>query len=205
MTIIEKLPTVVPADWVPGPKQGRWTYDDYAAFPEDGHRYELVNGVLYMSPSPSWFHQEVVGAFYRYLYAHVKSEDLGGVLVAPIDVELAPNTVFQPDVVVLLKANRKKLRDRHIVGAPDLVVEVVSPGTETHDRHRKLDAYIRAGVSEYWIADPEARTVEVLTLGVGEYFSQGVYLGKATIPSQVVPGLVVPIEQFFVSDWEEMG
>ena len=191
------------ADGVPGPKQGRWAYDDYAALPDDGKRYEIVNGVLYMSPSPSWFHQEVTGSFYRYLYAHVTSAGMGGAFTSPIDVELAPNVVFQPDVVVLLKAGRKKLKERHIVGAPDLVVEVASPGTETRDRHDKLDAYARAGVPEYWIADPEARTVEVLVLEAGGYYSLGVYRGKITLPSRVVPGLPVQVEQFFVSVWEE--
>jgi Uma2 family endonuclease len=111
--------------------------------------------------------------------------------------------VFQPDVVVLLKASHKKLKERHIVGAPDLVVEVVSPGSETHDRHRKINAYARAGVPEYWIVDPDARTVEVLTLDKGEYYSQGVYRGKATLPSQVVSGLLVHVEQFFASVWDE--
>ena len=106
MTTTEKLPMVTPADWVAGPGQGQWTYTDYAALPEDGRRYEILNGVLYMTPSPSWSHQEVVGAFYRYLYTYVTSTGLGGVFVAPIDVELAPEDVFQPDVVVLLKASR---------------------------------------------------------------------------------------------------
>ncbi len=199
----DKLPVVAPANNVPGPRQGFWTYDDYAAFPTDGKRYEIVNGVLYMTPSPGWSHQEIVGRFFRYLATYVESVGIGGAFVAPLDVELAPNTVFQPDVVVLLKASHKKLKEQHIVGAPDLAIEVVSPSSETHDRHRKLTAYARAGVPEYWIADPDSRTVEVLTLDGGEYNSQGVYRGKATLPSQIVPELLVHVEQFFVSAWEE--
>ena len=198
----DKIPVVAPAGNVPGPKQGFWTYDDYATIPGDGNRYEIVNGVLYISPSPGWSHQEIVGRFFRYLSAHVESPAIGGAFVAPLDVELAPNSVFQPDVVVLLKASHKKLKERHIVGAPDLVVEVVSPTSETHDRYRKIAAYARAGVPEYWIVDPDSRTVEVLFLESGEYHSQGVYRGKATLPSQIVPALLVPVEQFFVSAWE---
>jgi Uma2 family endonuclease len=199
----DKLPVVAPANNVPGPRQGFWTYDDYAALPADGNRYEIVNAVLYMSPSPSWSHQEIVGRFFRYLSSYAETAGIGGAFVAPLDVELAPNTVFQPDVIVLLKASHKKLKERHIVGAPDLAVEVVSPTSETHDRYRKIPAYARAGVPEYWIVDPDSRTVEVLFLESGEYHSQGVYRGKATLPSQIVPGLLVHIEQFFASAWEE--
>ena len=198
----DKLPVVAPANDVPGPKQGFWTYDDYAALPDDGRRYEIVNGVLYMSPSPSWSHQEIVGEIFSHLRTYLRTTGSGGAFMAPIDVELAPNVVFQPDVVVLLKANRKKLKERHIVGAPDLAVEIVSPSSETHDRHKKIDAYARAGVPEYWIVDPDARTVEVLAWEKGEYQSQGVYREKATLPSQIVPGLSVQVEQFFVSVWE---
>ena len=122
--------------------------------------------------------------------------------MAPLDVELAPNNTFQPDIVVLLKASRWKLKERHIIGAPELVVEIISPTSETHDRYRKLAAYARAGVPEYWIVDPDSRTVEVLLLESGKYLSQGVYRGKATLPSLVVPGLAVEVEQFFVSIWE---
>src|SRR5579875_616975 len=94
------------------------------------------------------------------------------------------------------------LRNGHIVGAPDLVVEVVSPGSETHDRYRKLTAYARARIPEYWIVDPDSRTVEVLMCEGGAYTSQGVYRGKALLPAQIVPGLAVPVEQFFASVWE---
>lgn len=200
-TTSDRLPMVTRADDVPGPKQGFWTYDDYAALSVDGQCYEIVNGVLYMTPAPSWSHQEIVGEFFAYLRTYIRTSGLGSVFVAPVDVELAPNVVFQPDVVVLLKSSGKKLKEHHIVGAPDLIVEVVSPGSETHDRHKKLSAYARAGVPEYWIADPEARTVEVLMLESGEYHSQGVYQGKAILPSQIVPDFAVPVEQFFVSVW----
>lgn len=199
----DKLPVVAPANDVPGPEQGLWTYDDYAKLPDDGKRYEIVNGVLYMSPSPSWSHQEIVGEIFSHLRIYLRTTGSGGAFMAPIDVELAPNVVFQPDVVVLLKANRKRLKERHIVGAPDLTVEIVSPSSETHDRHKKIDAYARAGVPEYWIVDPDARTVEVLVREKGEYQSQGVFRGKATLPSRIVPGLPVQVEQFFVSVWEE--
>jgi len=202
MTTTDRVPMVTPADDVPGPKQGEWTYNHYAALPDDGKRYEVVNGVLYMSPSPNWPHQEIAGAFYRHLYSYVESHGIGGAFIAPLDVQLGPKDVFQPDVVVLLKTSREKLKKRHIVGPPDLVVEVVSPGSETHDRYRKIAAYARGGVPEYWIADPGSRTVEVLSLVGSEYQSLGVYEGKATLPSLIVPGLATHVEQFFESVWK---
>lgn len=198
----DNLPVVAPANDIPGPRQGFWTYDDYAAMPDDGKRYEIVNGVLYMPPSPSWSHQEIVLEISSHLRNHYRATGEGGVFVAPIDVELAPNAVLQPDVVILLKSSQRKLKDRHIVGAPDLVVEVVSPSSEMHDRYRKVTAYARAGVPEYWIVAPDSHTVEVLNLEHGEYYSQGVYRGKATLPSQIIPEFMVHVEQFFVSAWK---
>jgi Uma2 family endonuclease len=197
MTTIDKLSTVIPASDVPGPRQGQWTYKDYAALPDDGRRYEIVSGVLYMSPSPSGAYQDAVGEIFTYLRAYVKLAGLGIVRVAPFDVELTSDVVVQPDVLVVLNEHRDRITENRIVGTPDLVVEVSSPSTATHDRHKKLEAYARAGVLEYWIADPEARTVEILALEKDEYAPLGVFRGKATVPSQIVPGLQVRVEQFF--------
>lgn len=198
----DRLPVVAPANDVPGPKQGFWTYDDYASIPEDGNRYEIINGVLYMSPSPNWPHQEIALEIAAHLRNYFRATHIGGVFIAPLDVELAHNTVVQPDIVVLLKSSRKKLQERHIIGAPDLAIEVVSPTSATHDRHRKLAAYARAGEPEYWIVEPDSHTVEVLILEHGDYQSLGVYRGKATLPSQIVPEFMVHVEEFFVSAWE---
>jgi Uma2 family endonuclease len=201
MTTTEKLPALLTlADEVPGPEQGQWTFRDYAAL-DDGQRYEIVNGVLLMKPAPGWSHQEVVGELFAYLRIHVRTAGLGGVFAAPVDVELSPNTVFQPDVVVLLKSSREKLKDKHIVGAPDLVVEVASPSTAPYDRLTKYDAYARAGVPEYWIVRPDARSVEVLVLERETYRSLGIFAGQALLPSRAVPGFPVRVEQFFVSVW----
>ncbi len=198
-TTVEKETVVTRADWVPGPKQGHWTYNHYAALTEDGRRYEIVDGVLFMTPSPSEHHQQTVGWFFHYLLTHVQIAGFGRVYVAPFDVELAYDTVVQPDVVVVLNANIHKIVPSRIVGGPDLVVEVSSPGTVGHDRRKKQDAYARAGVKEYWIADPAAHTVEVLVLEGDSYHSTHVFSGKETLPSQVVPTIAeVRVEQFFV-------
>src|SRR5438105_648953 len=101
MTITERSSVMIPANWVPGPKQGQWTYQDYAAIPEDGHRYEVVRGTLYMAPVPSPGHQASVTLFAHFLVAHVGFKGLGRVFVAPTDVELSPGDIVQPDVFVI--------------------------------------------------------------------------------------------------------
>lgn len=194
----DRLSVVTPANHVPGPRQGHWTYSHYAALPEDGERYEIVDGVLYMAPSPNRWHQDAVLMISHYLLTHVKLKGLGQVFVAPFDVELASNNVVQPDIIVVLNAGQEKVKDTRIIGAPDLVVEVASPATATYDRRVKYDAYAQAGIPEYWIADPAAKTVEVLVLEAGVYHSQGVFRGKATLPSTIVPDFVVAVEQFFM-------
>src|SRR6266516_231951 len=197
-TTSERLPVVTTANDVPGPKQGLWTYNDYATLPDDGRHYEIVNGVLFMTPSPSIAHQEAAFEIASYLRAHVKLAGLGRVFMSPVDVELAPNVVVQPDVVVVLNASRGKITATRIIGAPELVVEVASPSTSGYDRREKQDAYARAGVLEYWVANIEACAVEVLVLEAGIYHSLGVFQGKATLPSQVLPGFAARVEQFFV-------
>ncbi len=188
---------VIPADHIPGPGQGRWTYKDYAAIPDDGQRYEIVDGVLFMSPAPNEWHQSAAGEIFSYLRAYIKLKELGRVYIAPFDVELDHRTVVQPDVLVVLNAHLERITFSRVIGAPDLVVEISSPGTVGHDRINKQRAYAGAGVPEYWIADPATRTVEVLALEHGEYRSLGVFEGKATLPTRIVPDFSVHVEQFF--------
>jgi len=188
---------VTPADWVPGPPQGFWTYDDYAALPDDGRHYEIVNGVLVMGPAPSPDHQSIAVRLTHYLFVHAELAGLGRVFAAPLDVELEPKNVFQPDIIVLLNAHLDRVTAKRIIGAPDLVAEVASPGTAAFDRLTKYDVYARAGVKEYWIVKSAQHTVEVLVLENREYHSLGIFSGQATLPSRVVPGLPVRVEQFF--------
>jgi Uma2 family endonuclease len=197
MTSPGRVPMVIPADHIPGPGQGRWTYQDYAALPDDGQRYEIVDGVLFMAPAPNRWHQNAAFEIASYLRTHIKLTGLGQVFIPPFDVQLDYLTVVQPDVIVVLNSHLEKITDSRIIGAPDLVVEVSSPGTVGYDRTEKQKAYARAGVPEYWIADPASRTVEVLALEQGVYRSLGVFEGKATLPTRIVPDFSVHVEQFF--------
>lgn len=144
-----KLSVVTPANWVTGPAQGQWTYEDYAVLPQDGQRYEAVNGVLYMTPAPNLGHQGIAGEIFAYLRNFVQVAGLGRVFTGPADIELHPGTVVQPDVFVVLNEHLDRLTASRVLGAPDLVVEVASPSTARHDIREKQDVYARAGVPEY--------------------------------------------------------
>ena len=194
----EELSFVTPADWVPGPPQGSWTYEDYAALPDDGHRYEIVNGVLVMAPAPTPEHQSIAVRIAYYLFPHIDLAGIGKLFTGPLDVDLGPKNVYQPDVVVVLNAHFDRIAAKKIIGAPDLVVEVASPSTAAYDRLTKYDTYARSGVAEYCIVKPTSRTVEVLVLENREYRSLGIFSEQQTIPSRVVPGLSVRVEQFFM-------
>lgn len=194
----DRLEVVLPADWVRGPQQGNWTYDDYAALPDDGKKYEIVEGVLLMAPAPTGPHQDVIGEIFSYLRTYVKLTGRGLVRFAPFTVQLSPGNVFQPDVFVVLNEHLHRVQEKKMLGAPDLVVEVASPSTATYDRLNKYDKYARAGVPEYWIIKIEERTVEVMVLENGQYRSLGIFQGEQTLPSSIVPDLPVRVEQFFV-------
>lgn len=195
--VSQSLPMTERADGVPGPTQGCWTYEDYAKIPEDGNRYEIADGVLYLMAGPTYEHQSAVGWLYYYLMQFVQIGGLGRVLVAPFDVELPTGDTFQPDVIVVLNAHLNIITPACIKGVPDLVVEVASPGTISYDRRTKWNAYARAGVPEYWLADPYSRSLEVRVLDGGEYRQLGVFEGEQPAVSRVLPGFSVQVQQFF--------
>jgi|ERR1019366_914718 Uma2 family endonuclease len=200
MTIdVERYMTITPANWVPGPGQGNWTYNSYAALPEDGHRYEIVDGVLLeMTPASGIPHQNAAQWLFRHLAACIIDTKLGKVFMAPIDVELMPGTVFQPDIIVILNDGLHKISESHIVGAPDLIVEVASLRTAKYDQTTKREAYALAGVTEYWLADPIQHTIEVFYLQDAQYQSMGIFQGKSMLVSRVVPTIEdIDVEKFF--------
>jgi Uma2 family endonuclease len=184
-----------------GPSQGHWTYAAYAALPDDGGRYEIINGVLYMAPAPMPDHENIVMLLGARLVAAVEDPGIGRVFGSP-DVELG-DAVVRPDAVVVLRTSRAIVERNKIIGAPDLVVEIASPSTMTYDRdveEGKQGAYARAGVPEYWIADPKARTIEVLALEDDSYTSLGVFQGEDRLPSRVLSGLQFPVRACFPRD-----
>lgn len=138
----------------------RKTRADYAALPE-GAPYQLVDGELITTPAPTPYHQEVVLTLATRLRSFVETQEAGVVYVAPLDVYLAKTEAYQPDLLFISNDRRGIISDDGIEGAPDLVAEVLSPSTAYHDLTKKKRVYEEAGVREYWVVDPEDRTVTV--------------------------------------------
>lgn len=160
----------------------------YAALPDDGNRYEVVQGVLIMSPAPGTPHQEIREEVYAFFREHIFLKRRGLVFPGPLDVELAPDTVVQPDVFVVLKEHLDRVQEKRVIGNPDLAVEVVSPSSATYDRMVKYRAYEQAGVPEYWLVNSRKQTIEVFVLEEGRYRSPGAFHGEQAVQSRIVPG-----------------
>ena len=163
----------------------RLTYEDYAALPDDGRRYELHEGELSVTPAPGLSHQDILGNLFVILRGHVNARRLGKVFVAPVDCIFENITIVQPDIVFIETARRSLMSERGIEGAPTLVVEVISPSTGAIDRRRKLQLYARYAVPFYWIVDPPARTIEAHAIAHGRYEEAGVLSGTA--PASLPP------------------
>jgi Uma2 family endonuclease len=137
------------------------TYDDYMRLPDDGRRYEIIDGELEVSPAPAPKHQRVSGNLLVLLHAHVNEHGLGSVYHAPIAVILARDSVVEPDLVFVATGRTSIITERAIEGPPDLAVEILSPWSDQRDRFTKAELYARYGVRHYWIVDPAAHTLEM--------------------------------------------
>jgi Uncharacterized protein conserved in cyanobacteria, COG4636 len=144
---------------VAGPLQGHWTLADWEALPNDGNRYEIIDGVLYMTTAPHSFHQWIILSLIQFVGLPAKERGLGYMFMAPIGVIMPGCDPVQPDVIFIRAANAEIIRNGRIYGVPDLIIEVLSPGTRAYDERVKLAAYAAAGVPEYAMVDPETRQV----------------------------------------------
>jgi Uma2 family endonuclease len=169
----------------------RKTAEDYRRLPE-GTRAELIEGELLMSPSPRERHQTAVLNLASLLRQHALSTHAGRVFVAPFDVHLPSGSIVQPDVVFVSSARLSIVQD-WIFGAPDLLIEVLSPDGLERDRLVKRRLYAENGVREYWLVDPEERTVEVLVLDGAQWVAHGYFQASETVVSPTLPGLAIPV------------
>ena len=144
---------------VAGPLQGHWTLADWEALPNDGNRYEIIDGVLYMTTAPHSFHQWIIRRLERFIGIPAEDAGLAYCFPAPVGVIMPGCDPVQPDYVVVLQSRTDLFRNGRIYGVPDLIIEVLSPGTRAYDERVKLAAYAAAGVPEYAMVDPETRQV----------------------------------------------
>ena len=172
------------------------TYEDYLKTSDD-ERYELLNGELVMPPAPSTGHQIVSMVLGSLLHRFVSERKLGTVVAAPTDVVLSDRDVVQPDILFVSNQKSHILTRENVRGAPDLVVEILSPATAERDRTFKLDLYAQHGVKEYWIVDPDAKTVTVLLLGENSFEAAGIF-GEGQSPlSPTLAGFTVAVQELF--------
>jgi Uma2 family endonuclease len=175
---------------------GSWTYEDLLALPDDGRRYEIIEGELYEMPPPSWNHAATIMALLRLLAPIF--EALGGELAtAPVGVFFAGADPVQPDIVGLLPESPAIPVRRGIAGPPDLVIEVLSPSNRGHDRLTKRALYAQAGVREYWLVDPDRRAVEVLTLDRDALRTAQNASGDESVVSPLLGGAAFPLAAIF--------
>ena len=174
------------------------TYEDYLNTPDD-ERWELLRGELFMVPSPNTAHQRIAGNLYFSLRAFVQENDIGEVFVAPFDVVLSATNVLQPDVIFVSSQQNSIITEANIQGAPALVIEVISLSSTTIDRELKRGIYAEHGVGEYWLVDPDARTISVMALHGREFREVGRYSRSDSLSSPTLPGLALDLNSIFPS------
>ena len=176
------------------------TYDDLLAIPEDGNRYELILGEIAMSPSPNKKHKRALSRLNNRTSAFVEQHQLGEVFFAPFDVKFSPYSVVEPDLFYISREKRFTLGDNFVDGAPDMVVEVLSPSNRMQDLVKKAALYAQYGVAEYWVVDPESQTVAVHQWKDGQYVALKPKKGIAR--SIVLKGFEVSIQEIFAEpEW----
>ena len=179
-----------------------WTYEEFMSLPEGGpFRYEIIDGELSMTPSPSTRHQEISGNLFVVIWNFIHKKKIGKVFPAPYDVVFSrdPLQVVEPDLVFVSNEHFSIIGEKNIQGVPDLTVEILSPATATADRRVKHSLYERFGVPEYWIVDPESQTVQVFLLDCGHYPAPLEYGKSDLLESPRFPGLSIDLSEVFSS------
>lgn len=175
------------------------TYEDYLEIPNDGKRHEIIDGEHFVTPAPFKAHQQAVGRLYRELAVYVQKDPVGEVYLAPFDVILSDVDVVQPDLLFLRAARAGLAKKEGVRGAPDLVVEVLSPSSRKHDEKTKRGLYDRAGVQEYWIVDTDLATIKVWqrTPAGFERVAELEADAEQALQSPLLPGFSLPLKVLF--------
>lgn len=191
------------------------TYSDLRNWPDDGQRHELIEGELFvngekspvpprpgdmgltMAHSSSPQHQLISSRLFVSLYLHIESHKLGRVFYGPLDIVFGETTVLQPDILFVSSARQDIIRTEYIAGAPDLVVEILSPGRAIYDQVSKFEKYVMNSVGEYWMIDPTAGNVEIYALTGSRYELRGTFTGDAILKTPLLPGWELPVKDLF--------
>jgi Uma2 family endonuclease len=173
------------------------TISDYFETPEGGPRYQLIDGDLIVMPPPDSFHQDILRNIAFIIGLYLKTHPIGKVYFAPIGVVLTDVNAYEPDLIFISKERKSIIAKRGIEGAPDLVVEVLSPGTARYDKGIKRSIYARTGVVELWLIDPALREIQVFRLREDPQNPVAVHSGKDQFESPIFPGLKFACAEIF--------
>lgn len=175
------------------------TYDDYLLFPEDGLRHEILDGEHYVSASPFVRHQRISGRIFRPLSAWIEEHDLGEVLYASVDVVLSPHDIVVPDLFYVSRERAGIVTEKNVQGAPDLIIEIISPSTRLRDEGIKLHRYGDCGVREYWMVYPDSKTLRVCRHRGRQFRVVKELSAQAqdVLTTPLLPGLEIPLAQIF--------
>jgi Uma2 family endonuclease len=177
-----------------GPRRS-WTFAEYCALPDDGLRYEVLDGELVVVPSPNIRHQRLLLELAIRLRTWLDAHGKGEVLIAPLDVRLHERTVCQPDLLVIGTNDLARQPEGFVDGPPRLVCEILSPSTRGRDLIRKRSLYARFGVPWYWVVDPDGRSFEELQLDGDAYATVTRAVAPARFASALFPGLEVHLDE----------
>jgi len=173
------------------------TYDDYRTLPDDGKLHQIIEGKLYMTPVPTPEHQDILLNLATSIRDFAKKHRLGKVYTAPIDVILSMTDVIQPDIIFVAKDRLRIVTEKNIVDAPDLIIEIISPSTESIDRNKKFSLYEKHGVKEYWLADPARKEIQQYLLKESSYHLTSTSAAAQKLSSEVLAGFsITPSEVF---------
>ena len=173
------------------------TFEEYQKLKDDGFQYEIIEGVMHMTPAPFRRHQMIVGELYRRIANFLLNKPIGIVSLAPRDVKLSEKLTYQPDILFISKQRLHIIGEKNVQGPPDLVIEILSESTANRDLVQKKRLYAKFGVKEYWIVIPGEEIVEIYTLKDALYVL-GKSLGKEdAIESPLLKGLKIDLKKIF--------
>lgn len=174
------------------------TYEDLLALPDDGQQWELIDGEFDMVPPPGFLHQRVSAKLHYALMDQLDRPGQAIVMAAPFAVALSQFDAVEPDLVIIRRENLSRLTPSGLSGPPDLVVEILSPSNRGRDRLTKRALYAEHGVAEFWLVDPEAKSIEVLVLTGSEYGQHAVFKGDDAVAlSHQFDAVSVPLGPLF--------
>ena len=175
------------------------TYADYERFPDDGLRHEIIDGEHYMTASPVTRHQRISRDLLYLIQSYLESHPIGEVFSAPFDIVLSFTDVVVPDLIYLSKSRAHFLTAKNLQGAPDLVIEILSPSTRLRDRRLKRDLYERVGIEEYWLVDPDDDSVEIYRRGAEGFRPSVRYEKTGMFTTSLMPGFELPLDRVLAS------